>query len=89
MLDEIHRLERVRDQALLDVVSWDIEFTDETARRIVHRVENGESVASAERRVASELTETRRRLLTARSIIDRSTNQIEHYRYLIAHLPTV
>lgn len=89
MLDEIHRLERVRDQALLDVVSWDIEYTDETSRRIVHRVENGESVASAERRVASELTETRRRLLTARSIIDRSTNQIEHYRYLISHAPTV
>jgi hypothetical protein len=86
ILDEIHRVEQVRDTAISDVAHLEVELTDETAKRVLHRVDTGSSVAEAERRVSAELTETRRRYLTARATVDRCTFRIEHYRFLLAHL---
>lgn len=87
LLDEIHRYEAIRDAALVTLQVQDVELEEETARRILHRVDQGQSVAAAERAVVPELADVRRRQKEAVTTVTRCTNLISHYRFLLEHLP--
>jgi hypothetical protein len=82
ILDEIHRLEALRDSHLATLHALEVELDEQTALRVLARVDSGQSVAAAERAVVPEMADTRRRFLSTRSTVDRAANLISHYRFL-------
>jgi hypothetical protein len=86
LLDECHRIESLRDQALIVLSQRESLLEAETTQRLQHRIEAGESVAAAERGVAAELVSEKRWLRDAHLDVTRCTNHIEHYRFLLSFL---